>query len=110
MQRVDNPLAKVPPSSSIPGNIGPFHPGVQWYIAARYTYDYYITRLAAKQYELGSGALTAYSGETYTNQPLVSGSTYALYIRVAGTDITGVSIRFSKKLAQLATFLFTEIL
>ena len=100
MQRVGRLPVTVPPSSSIPGNIGPYHAGAQWYIAARYTYEYYITRLASKHYELGSGALTDYSGETYTNQPLVSGSTYAIYIRVAGTDITGVSFCTNKKLTR----------
>ena len=86
------------PPSSIPGNIGPYHDTVQWYIAARYAYDYYAKWLASRDYQLGSGTVTTYSEATFTNQALDSGSMYVIYIRVVWTDITGVSVLFSRKL------------
>ena len=94
---VFNQFVMVLPPSSIPGNIGPYNDGVQWYIAARYEYDGYSKLLASKEYQLGSGTLTTYSGETYINQPLESGSTYAIYIRVAFVDTSDVSVILVKK-------------
>ena len=95
---VFNQSVMVLPPSSIPGNIGPYNDGVQWYIAARYEYDDYSKWLASKEYQLGSGTLTTYSGGTYINQPLESGSTYAIYIRVVWADTAGVSVILVKNL------------
>ena len=94
------------PPSSIPGNIGPYHDKVQWYIAARYACNYYAKWLASRDYQLGSGTVTTYSGATYTNQALDSGSMYAIYIRVVWTDITGVSVLFSRKLRKCLNCIF----
>lgn len=96
-----------PPASDIPSNIGPYTGNSQWYIAAQFTYDDYRTKAASNNFELGTDSETQDdSGVTYTNERLKDSRKYSVYIRVSGTDISGVDASQRSTLTGHCLYLF----